>query len=568
NAGGPMARGRPAPALAALNPDGPEGCLGDKIRKGVPNYDLSDAQRTALKAAVKAQAELAKPLPPAEQVVRQMAALNCYACHARGGLGGPTPDRQAYFTMTADFDMGEEGRFAPNLTGAGAKLKPAAIGKIVHEGQLHVRSVLATRMPVFRKEAAGAVVAALPAADAVQVNQPPANNVPAAGDGPRGAWQPGGPPPAFSEASAKDGRALFGVKGLGCVNCHGVLGQKSLGMPAPDLTTAGERLTWPWFTALLHDPNAVNPGTRMPGFWPGGVVALKDVAGGTEAGQYAALYNYLSLGSSMALPAGLAPTKGEELVPADEPVVHRTFFAGVGPRAVLVGYPERVSVAFDANLVRLATVWRGRFFDPKGIWDGRGGDALPPLGTDVLNLPRLGTFAVLPSESAPWPEPAADKSAEKATGKGADKADAGGEAARNLGGKYLGYDLDADRRPTFRYRVGGTGGAGAPGTGGVEVREQPLPKVQPGGTQLVRQFTLTGKIDGLYLLAAQGAKSVEDVGGGAYLIDGKLTVRLPPDVKPILRDAAGGDAPGGGKQLIVPIDLSNGSAALRVEMSW
>ncbi|QOV87702.1 PA14 domain-containing protein [Humisphaera borealis] len=507
---------RPYKPLAELNMESVEGCLGDNIRKGVPKYDLSADQRTAIKTTLKDKPALAKALTPKEQVSHSMAALNCYACHKRDDIGGPSEDRAGYFTMTAEFDMGEEGTIPPVLTGVGNKLKPAALGQIVNEGKLHIRQVLATRMPVFQKPQTEALLTALPVVDTAAAAAPAE--------------------PKFEEKSAKDGRVLFGVKGLGCVNCHGVLGTKSLGMPAPDLTTAHERLTYTWYSKLMHDPTSINPGTRMPGFWPGGVVAVKGLGGDTADGQINAMWDYLSLGSSMALPAGLAPTGRSELVAVDEPVLHRTFFAGVGPRALLVGYPEQLNVAFDGNLVRLATVWRGRFFDPAGMWDGRGGKANGPLGSATVELPATATFATLASPGDPWPVPTKNPD--------------DGDVARNIGGKFLGYDLDADKRPTFRYSQAG-----------VEIREQPVPRLQPGGVQLVRKFELTGKAEKFHMLAGQG-KSIEEKSPGEYVIDGKQTIRLPAGLKATIREDAGG------KQLIVPIDLSSGKAAFSVEMSW
>jgi hypothetical protein len=290
----------------------------------------------------------------------------------------------------------------------------------------------------------------------------------------------------------------------------------------------------------MHDPTVFNPGTRMPGFWLGGNVILKDIAGGTPAGQIDALYHYLSLGESMAMPAGLGVAAAKtELLPVDEPILHRTFFAGVGPRTVLVGYPEQVHVAFDANLVRLATVWRGRFFDAKGMWDGRGGNALGPLGADVLKLPAAATFATLSDSQAAWPKPTVT-----------DPND--GAIERNAGGKFLGYELDADKRPVFRYRQGE-----------LEVREQPLPKLRPGGAALVRRFELAGKAENLYLLAAAG-KTIEAKPGGEYLVDGKVTLKLTglAAEKAIVRDADGG------KQLIVPVPLAGDKATFDVETTW
>jgi mono/diheme cytochrome c family protein len=558
---------RPYKPLAGLNVDNPEGCLGDRIRKAVPNYALSDAQQTALKAAVADAGSLGKPLDAKEQVSRTMAALNCYACHKRDGVGGPHEDRAGYFTMTSDFDMGDEGRIPPVLTNVGGKLRPEAFEQIVCEAKLHVRPALATRMPRFEKAAVAGLLTSVAAADAP-------NDDPKAG-------------PAFAEQPAKDGRTLVGIRGLGCVNCHGVVGVKSLGMPAPDLTTSHERLRHKWYSQLMHDPNSVNPGTRMPAFWPDNAVMIQNVgaptgSGGTGGGasgngggavtaqsQIDAIYTYLSLGKSMGLPAGLAPSGKSELTPAEEPILHRTFFQDVGPRTVLVGYPEQLSVAFDANLVRLAVVWRGRFFDSKGIWDGRGGEALGPLGTDVLKLPAAGTFAVLPSATAAWPkyEPRPED----------------GKFARNPDAQFLGYDLDKERRPTFRYRVAG-----------VEVREQPLPKVQPGGARLVRRFNVgggaggngaagggtaggsgsagggaTAKVETLYLLAVAG-KTVEETSRGVWTVDGKVTIRVLPPAggaasAPLPKGVVADDA--GGKQLRFAVP-TGGESTFDLDVAW
>ena len=97
----------------------------------------------------------------------------------------------------------------------------------------------------------------------------------------------------------------------------------------------------------------------------------------------------------MPLPVGITP-KGQiamELVPADKPIVHRTFMKEVGPRAVLTGFPEKLNVAYDFNVVRLAKIWRGRFFDHSGVQSGRSDTFLGPLGEDVLDLPQGPAFS-------------------------------------------------------------------------------------------------------------------------------------------------------------------------------
>ena len=154
-------------ALAELNPDSPTGCLGDQIPKSVPNYRLSADQRAALKESLKNIKDLDKPLEPKQQAMHLAAAFNCFACHARDNAGGPTADRASLFVMSAEFDMGDEGRLPPALTGIGAKLNSAAIEQIIFEetkactfGQCSP-----ARMPTFHKEAAGAIVDALVHAD-------------------------------------------------------------------------------------------------------------------------------------------------------------------------------------------------------------------------------------------------------------------------------------------------------------------------------------------------------------------------------------------------------------------
>jgi hypothetical protein len=340
----------------------------------------------------------------------------------------------------------------------------------------------------------------------------------------------------FTEASAKDGRTIIGTRGLGCVNCHGVLGVKSLGMPAPDLTLEHERLRPTWFHTLLVNPPAENPGTRMPQFWPEGQVAFANLAGGTMDSQIDAIWDYLSLGKSMALPAGLLPSS-DELVPIDQPIVVRAMMAGAGNRSILVGFPESVHVAFDGDLVRMAVAWRGRFFDMKGWWEGRGGQHLPPLGNDLLNLPPGPAIAVLASPNDLWP-----------IGKATD---------RNIGGKFKGYELDKQERPTFHYIVKDS----------IDVREQPLPVLVAAGPHLVRAFHVTSNsaMNGAYFIAAQGSQ-IESKGPGQWVVDGKLLIGLKSQSgtgEPIVRQS------NGTRQLLVPLTFGNGKASdFSVEMTW
>ena len=506
---------RAARELASVNVDSQDGCLSDHVRKGLPQYHLSESQRNSIRAALKDRAALATALPAEARVARTMAALNCYACHERNGTGGPDAARVEHFVMTASFDMGDEGTLPPRLSGVGAKLKPEAMERIITAGELHVRRHhMATRMPRFPKEQVRPWIEAVVKLDEGKV--------------------PKSEPPANGELVARDGRTLVGTKGMGCVNCHGVGDAKSLGMPSVNLSAEYERLTWPWFRQLLLDPAKVNPGTRMPAFWTDGNIVYPHLAGGTVDGQIGAIWSYMAQGQAMPLPAGVRPEgAGLELIPIDEPIVHRTFMAELGPRAIAVGFPDGVHVAFDANAVRLAKAWRGRFFDAKGMWDGRGGAAYGPLGKDVIDLPAGPAVAILAQPDAPWPMVL--------------------RRQRNVGGRFKGYRLDAQRQPIFHYVLGD-----------VDVEEQPMPVLRPGGPVLVRKFHISGNPPGagkVYVLAAAGGKIAEQ--GGAWRVDDKLTVKVTGGARPELRER------GAVKQLVVPIELKEGAASdIDVEMAW
>ncbi len=397
----PFARQRAEPkALADLDPASPNGCLSAQVPKGRPQYNLDEAQRSAIGAALKNKATLNQPRDPKIAALHTLAQFNCLACHTREGIGGPDAARDAHFKMNSKLDLGEEGRIPPVLDHAGDKLRPEAIAKIVGSGELHVRPYMATRMPTFTPQQTQLIARQLIEADR----------------------KAGSAISAFSTQAVQDGRQLAGTKnGLACITCHNLAGHDSLSIHAVDLATSHQRLNGDWFVRYLGNPQTFNARTRMPALWPMGQTLIKDVAGGKAVAQQEAIWHYLSLGDAMPLPAGLK-IEGTVLTPTDEPIVFRTFMNNASPRAITIGYPERVHVAFDANVVRLAKIWRGTFFDAGGTWNGRAGDFRDLSGTDALDLPPGPALAELPSADTPWPK--------------AEMQD------RNIGGHFKGYRLE------------------------------------------------------------------------------------------------------------------------------
>lgn len=361
-------------------------CLSAEPVPGLPHYDLTEAQRDSLEAF------LAGPRPERdEDGGLTLAAMNCYACHERDGKGGPTPATNPFFT--GDESLGDSGRLAPPLTGIGAKLRGEWLeGVLSGDAEHRVRPYLATGMPAYRDHAA-ALAGWFAEIDA----------------------RPDEATLSLRDEDLEAGRKLLGiVGGVNCITCHHWGENRSLGIPAVDLASLDRRLRPEWFRSYLLDPASYRPGTLMPPLWPGGQSTVPDLLGGDAERQIAAIWNFIAKGEGA--PEGFPDRSGGkfELVPEDRPVIQRTFLEKAGAKAVLVGFPAGVHLAYDGAAARPSLVWRGRFFDAYNTWFTRAAPFENPLGDDV-------------SEFAPSSEE----------------------------GRFLGYRLDPEGNPTFLSERGG-----------------------------------------------------------------------------------------------------------------
>jgi hypothetical protein len=498
-----------APPLAALRPERASGCLvgaGAEPRPpGSPRFELTDAERAALTAAlarVRAHAAgfaadpeggvdaVDDPLG-AGRLERTLARLDCRACHARDGAGGPDEERGRYFTVAGDLDLGDEGRLPPSLDRVGWKLRLDALAGVLLRGE-GVRPYMRTRMPDF----GAANVAHLPALlTALDARAPLAQPAPPAFDARDPAFD--ARDPAFDARDVELGRQLAGRASLGCVQCHDVAGNAGLGIPAADLARVHERVRYGWFRELLLAPDAVGMTARMPWFFADGTSPAVDVYGGDPGRQVDALWTWLSLGAALPLPDGVKVDADEhELVPTERVITCGVFFAGASARCVVVGFPERVHVAFDVGSSALIAAWKGRFFNAQGTWHGRAGKLEEPMGADAIRFARGVPFADVRG-GEPWPTRPADE----------------------LGYRVLGRRVAPDGRPTFRY-------AFAAGGGEVAVAEEIAPLVDAGAAGLRRTFTLASdRPFAVHLRAASGEERVERIAADECLVDRRLRVR-------------------------------------------
>lgn len=492
-----------ASAFAALHAG--RGCLGEQPGEKLPKYRLEPAQRESLAAALAELNRSNLPAPSAkEQIADTMLAMNCYACHSRDRIGGPTADVNAFFTANVD-DVGDEGRLPPRLDGVGNKLKPEWLEKVLTRSGA-VRPHMNTRMPQFGTANVGQL-----AAQFVEVDRKaqPLATVPDSVDEQRAA-----------------GLKLAGTDGLSCIACHKFNRMPAHALQMIDLTTAAERLNEDWFRPFMRDPNRFHPGTRMPSFWPDGESVLKTELKGDPERQIAALWTFLADGPRAKFPAGLS-RQSMELVVGGDPVVYRGKLWEAGFRAFAAGYPEGVNVAFDAEELRLALLWRGKFLDASPHWSSQGMGQIRPRGTDVVILPHGPAVAVLADAKTPWP-----------TGTG-----------RAAGMKFGGYSIDAAKRPTLLYTFNG-----------VSVEDFFIGSDANGKQTVRRTLNFSGESkDQLYLRLAAGpiAPNAEK----SWRFDNKMTLRVARG-EAVLRGE------GESRELLVPVRFEGGRCRVEIDYEW
>ncbi|GIW39752.1 MAG: hypothetical protein KatS3mg076_0329 [Candidatus Binatia bacterium] len=265
----------------------------DRVEQLMPNFHLTDGEIRALRVFLASRVDshipekyLAHATPRMQKILkgrRLVARYNCVGCHVIEGEGGAI--RRLY--------ENEPNMAPPVLTGEGAKVQAEWLFAFLKE-PVPIRPWLRVRMPTFHfsDEEATALVEYFAALDGIDV---PFAHM------------------AESEISpdmVEAGKLLASEEYFSCFSCHMQGDRTPEGSPeewAPDLAMARERLRPDWIPRWLEDPQALQPGTKMPSFYPGGP---EDVLGGDEQKQREALRDYLwELGREARL-AAVGSTQG------------------------------------------------------------------------------------------------------------------------------------------------------------------------------------------------------------------------------------------------------------------
>ena len=486
-----------------------QGCVGGQGHSSSPVFDLTPVQNGALTQFLTEvnRGGLEEGISKDQQLVHEMTALNCYACHRRDDRGGVEADRNTFF-VSAIPEMGDEGRLPPPLDGVGDKLRQDWTRQVISAGNKS-RPYMRTHMPGFGGQAADQLANLLSELDIKTESEITQSDEP-------------------ENQKVTLGRKMVGAKGLGCVACHTYGNFKATGIQAIALDTMTQRIREDWFHRYLPNPQVYRPGTRMPSGYPEGKSTVTDVYAGDQHKQIAAMWAFLSKGDKGGVPEGI--TGGMiELKPDARPVIYRNFIEGVSPRGIAVGYPEKVNICWDANQFSLALIWQDRFIDASKHWVGRGPGNQTPLGGNPVRLEQVAPVAVLADPSSDWPE----------------------GAPRERGYRFLGYRLDDLGRPTFRYKMPGA-----------VVEDKFVPIAGAITSTLAREISITpdgDALDGkLYYRAAVG--DIQPDSDDEYRLNESVVIRLETDgAESMIRES------GGKTELLVPIV---GETIIRQEILW
>ncbi len=484
------------------------GCLAEKPAVGLPQFSLTKQQREDATAAIEDNRIMRKIT--AEESARihlqqTLLTFNCYACHARGTIGGVNESTNHLFVGSIP-EMGDEGRIPPALDGAGDKLNATWLKTILNDGAKD-RPYMATRMPRFGESNVGDLVGSLGTLD-IQAEVPAVT---------------------FSEPEHRvkaDARLMVGDQALSCIKCHIFDKYAATGIQSLDMTTMTRRLRRDWFHRYLANPQQYRPGTRMPAAWPNGRSVVPHILNGDSAAQIESIWLYLSDGKNAKIPSGLQ-REAIELKPIDRPIIYRNFLEGLSPRGIAVGFRQKVHFAWDAEHMTPRLIWHGAFIDASKHWVDRGPGNQTPLGDHIMTLPAGPPISQLPSLDQAWPK----------------------ELAREHGFRFQGYRLSSDGTPTFRYQAHAVD---------VEDLIQPFEATPDNGLARSMTFHSSEPPKDLYVRIAAGGKFEEadkilTVDGVRYELTG---------VTPVVRTS------NGLTEVLVPVTWQGNTASFTVRMRW
>jgi hypothetical protein len=219
--------------------------------------------------------------------------------------------------------------------------------------------------------------------------------------------------------------------------------------------------------------------------------------------------------------------------PEGDPSLFRSFFQHGSEKrthVLSVGTPQGGHYAYDLAQGSLLRVWKGPFLQMNQMWEGRGPEQrVRPLGSGPV-FSGASSLAVLPRRTASWPD----------------------SSQGDIEHEYLGYRLDEQGRPTFRYRFEG-----------LEVTDRP--RVHDSGGRLTRTVRLSGRpsSDQIFVRLLR-ATPLRRAGPRRFVAGDRqyyVTVQKNADALFLRRS-------NGARELLLPAPADSGSTEIRYELTW
>ncbi|MFQ5641503.1 MAG: c-type cytochrome, partial [bacterium] len=259
----------------------------EAVIQRMPNFAFSDEDATTLAILLKSWdgrrigtdyihdlGSAGDALEKGRRLIRQ---YNCIGCHIIEGEGGFIRPTIAEMLGTT---VGEAASFAPpDLIGEGRKVQPRWLFEFLKNPATQVRPWLSVRMPTFdfSDEQVNQLIEYFQALEGMDEPFQEIN----------------------IELTREEKRAaemLYSADYLSCFSCHQVGSKKPEGGPegwAPDFLLSPDRLNPDWVFDWIANPQALQPGTKMPAFYPDMAEALPDILDGDPDKHVEALRDYL-----------------------------------------------------------------------------------------------------------------------------------------------------------------------------------------------------------------------------------------------------------------------------------
>ena len=192
--------------------------------------------------------------------------------------------------------------------------------------------------------------------------------------------------------------------------------------------------------------------------------------------------------------------------------IYRNFIDNTSPRAIGIGFPNGLNLAYSADNLATELFWNGKFMDGGHHWTDRGAGNEPPAGTSIIKLSD-GQGVLLEAAAGNVVRYVREKDDKEWK-----------FSAVNVAAEFKGYDLDKAGNPTFK-------AAGE----GFAVSDAWVPVAAGGKPMLTRTLKVTGDKAAVIVLA-RGVGLTGPV-DGVFDVAGGLQVRIQEGVAPRLNEA-------------------------------